>query len=107
MAGKGAASIAPCKGFVFGNTAEPIQKTSASAHTHAWKLYLRGVKNEDLRPLVARVIFKLHESFQQPVRSALVWPRSAAVLIFADIAIEEPPYEVKESGWGEFEVRCS
>ncbi len=63
----------PLKAFVYGNTAEPIPKTAGSAHTHAWKLYLRGARGEDLRPLVARVVFKLHESFAQPIRSAAAW----------------------------------
>ncbi len=31
---------------------------------------------------------------------ALTHPRD-----ISDTAVEEPPYEVKESGWGEFEVR--
>ncbi len=62
-------SSASSKAVVFGNTADPLVKTAGSAHTHVWRVYLRGARGEDLRPLVARVVFKLHESFQQPVRS--------------------------------------
>jgi YEATS family len=48
---------------------------------------VRGAQNEDLSVYVKRVIFTLHPSFEQSVR-----------------ILETPPYEVTESGWGEFEV---
>ncbi|KAJ3035281.1 NuA4 histone H4 acetyltransferase complex and the SWR1 complex subunit [Rhizophlyctis rosea] len=37
--------------------------------------------------MVRRVVFKLHESFASPVRT-----------------VETPPFEVTETGWGEFEI---
>ena len=41
----------------------------------------------DMGPTCSQVIFELHPSFQVPVRT-----------------LEQQPFEVTESGWGEFEV---
>lgn len=71
----------PFKSIVYGNTAEQLPKTATSSHTHAWRLYVRGANNEDLRPLVARVVFKLHESFQQPTRGLVFSGASSAVCL--------------------------
>lgn len=43
--------------------------------------------NEDLSTYVKKVHFKLHESYANPNR-----------------ILTKPPYEVTETGWGEFEV---
>ena len=50
--------------------------------------YLRGPNNEDLSSCISKVVFQLHPSFTQPVREIL-----------------EPPFEVTERGWGEFEAQ--
>jgi YEATS domain-containing protein 4 len=55
-------------GIVYGNVATPLARTAGSAHTHAWRLFLRGARGSDLTPLLARVVFKLHESFPSPSR---------------------------------------
>ena len=46
--------------------------------------------NEDLSPLVKKVVFQLHHSFQEPVREIL-----------------QQPFELTETGWGEFEITAT
>ena len=45
------------------------------------------MENEDLTYCIKKVVFNLHPSFTNPQR-----------------VFEEPPFEVSETGWGEFEV---
>jgi len=73
--------------IVFGSTAVHLGKKSGDTATHRWKLYIRGPKNEDLSCFVEKVAFTLHPSFPEPVRE-----------------ISSPPFEVSETGWGEFEA---
>ena len=54
--------------------------------THEWTLFIRGPNGEDLSVFVEKVVFQLHPSFPMPVR-----------------VVHEPPFEVTETGWGEFE----
>lgn len=55
--------------------------------THKWTTYVRSATNEDLSVLIKKVVFQLHPSFEKPTRTA-------------DVA----PFELSESGWGEFEI---
>ena len=55
--------------------------------SHKWTIYVRGATNEDLSVVVKRVVFQLHSSFNNPTR-----------------VVETPPFELSESGWGEFEI---
>mmetsp|Transcript_12786 Transcript_12786/g.17890 ORF Transcript_12786/g.17890 Transcript_12786/m.17890 type:complete len:254 (-) Transcript_12786:166-927(-) len=78
------------KPFVYGSAAFAIKKDETKPddqHTHKWTVYLRGLENEDLSTFIQRVDFRLHESFTDHVRG-----------------IEKPPYEVTETGWGEFSI---
>jgi len=75
------------KPIVYGNFAFPFAQPNEHGHTHQWTVFVRGAQNEDLSVYVKRVIFTLHPSFEQPIRT-----------------LDAPPYEVTESGWGEFEV---
>lgn len=63
------------------------KKREEDGHTHQWKVYLKPYYNEDMSAYVKKVHFKLHESYANPNR-----------------IITKPPYEVTETGWGEFEV---
>lgn len=56
-------------------------------HTHQWTIFLRDPNGEDLSKIIKKVIFKLHDTYPNPAR-----------------AIESPPFEVTETGWGEFEI---
>lgn len=49
--------------------------------------FCSGVNNEDISYWLRRVQFKLHDTYANSVRM-----------------IETPPYEVEETGWGEFEI---
>lgn len=79
--------------ILYGNSArrlEPQEKTEKTPpdHTHQWTVFLKPVLNNvDLTPLIKKVTFKLHETYENPVRS-----------------VEYPPYQVTETGWGEFEI---
>ncbi|EGV62070.1 NuA4 histone H4 acetyltransferase complex and the SWR1 complex subunit [Yamadazyma tenuis] len=79
--------------ILYGNNAVKLADEKRTAltppdHTHEWTVFLKPVLDDiDLTPLIKRVTFKLHETYDNPVRS-----------------IEHPPYQVTETGWGEFEI---
>lgn len=79
--------------ILYGNSAVkllPEKRTERTPvdHTHEWTVFFKPVlENMDLTPLIKKVTFKLHETYENPVRS-----------------VEHPPYQVTETGWGEFEV---
>lgn len=69
-------------------TPEMRKPNTPPDHTHLWTVFFRPVlDNVDLTPLIKKVTFKLHETYENSVRS-----------------VESPPYEVTETGWGEFEI---
>eukprot|EP00550_Attheya_septentrionalis_P009152 CAMPEP_0198286738 /NCGR_PEP_ID=MMETSP1449-20131203/5721_1 /TAXON_ID=420275 /ORGANISM="Attheya septentrionalis, Strain CCMP2084" /LENGTH=278 /DNA_ID=CAMNT_0043984523 /DNA_START=164 /DNA_END=997 /DNA_ORIENTATION=- len=76
-----------CFPIVYGSVAYFLGKKADEYHTHQWTLYVRGPNNEDLSVAIRKVVFQLHPSFPQPVRE-----------------LTQPPYELTEKGWGEFEV---
>lgn len=51
-------------------------------------MFVKGVNDEDISYWLKKVQFKLHETYAQSLRS-----------------VEQPPYEVTETGWGEFEIQ--
>lgn len=78
--------------FVYGTEAIPFDpehrpKDAPPDHTHRWKVFVRGVNNEDISYWLRKVQFKLHDTYANSVRM-----------------IESPPFEVEETGWGEFEI---
>ena len=76
------------KPIIIGNIARYFgKKRDEDGHTHEWTCFLRPFKSEDLSVFVKKVHFKLHESYVNPVR-----------------VLSRPPYEVSETGWGEFEI---
>ena len=77
--------------IVYGSIAFYLGKKADELQTHEWTLFLRGPNQADdhLNNLViSKVVFQLHPSFAQPTRE-----------------LTEPPYEVTERGWGEFEAQ--
>jgi len=77
--------------IVYGSIAFFLGKKADELQTHEWTLFLRGPNQHDdhLNGLViSKVVFQLHPSFAQPTRE-----------------LTEPPYEVTERGWGEFEAQ--
>ncbi|CAG0904904.1 unnamed protein product [Cyprideis torosa] len=76
------------KKIVFGNVAYPFgKKRDEDGHTHQWTVYVKPLFNEDLSVWVKKVHFKLHDSYSYQNR-----------------IVTKPPYEVTETGWGEFEI---
>jgi len=75
------------KAVVYGSMAWLLPEKNAAGHTHAWVVYVRSATNEDMSYFVKKVIITLHSSFETPRR-----------------VLEMPPYEVQETGWGEFEI---
>lgn len=71
----------------FGSIAWPLGKEATQTATHRWMLFVRGEQNEPL-PFVRQVEFHLHESFPDPVR-----------------VVTQQPFEIHDSGWGEFQVK--
>jgi len=74
------------KPIVYGNIARALPE-AVKNHTHEWTVYLRPYKNEAMT-YVKKITFKLHESYGAE----------------AERTCTSPPYEIKETGWGEFEV---
>jgi len=85
---QGKKNVSLCLPIVYGSIAFYLGKKADEYATHTWTLYVRGpTGEEDLSPAISKVVFQLHPSFPQPIRE-----------------ITEPPYEVTEKGWGEFEA---
>lgn len=76
------------KPVVFGNVARYFgKKREEDGHTHQWTVYVKPYNNEDMSAYIKKVTFKLHESYANQNRVVL-----------------KPPYEITETGWGEFEI---
>ncbi|PVD36991.1 hypothetical protein C0Q70_03984 [Pomacea canaliculata] len=76
------------KPIIYGNIARYFgKKREEDGHTHQWTVYLKPYRNEDMSAYVKKVHFKLHDSYPNPNR-----------------VVVKPPYEVTETGWGEFEI---
>ncbi|KAL4182400.1 hypothetical protein AMTRI_Chr11g149820 [Amborella trichopoda] len=73
--------------IVYGTISFWLGKKANEYNSHKWTVYIRGATNEDLSVAIKRVVFQLHPSFNNPIRS-----------------VESPPFELSESGWGEFEI---
>lgn len=75
---------------VIGNIATLLghRKDPASDHTHEWTVSVKGINNEDISYFVKKVAFKLHDSYANSTRT-----------------IDFPPFEVTETGWGEFDIQ--
>merc|ERR1719499_2337651 len=67
--------------IVIGSIAQRLTKPRKQ-RTHSWRIYVRGLKNEDLGYFIKSVIFRIHEDFSNPRREIL-----------------EAPFEVCETGW--------
>ncbi|VDP15496.1 unnamed protein product, partial [Soboliphyme baturini] len=81
------------KPIIYGSTATFFgKKREEDNRTHSWSLYVRPYYKEDMSLYVRKVVFKLHESYTNPTRSKLI------------LIVLEPPYEIHETGWGEFEA---
>lgn len=77
------------KPIVYGNVSRYLgKKREEDGRTHVWTAFLRPFDpNDDISLYVKRVQFKLHESYSNPIRT-----------------VTKPPFEVTETGWGEFDI---
>ncbi|KAL5713511.1 Transcription initiation factor TFIID subunit 14b [Ranunculus cassubicifolius] len=76
--------------IVYGTISFWLGKKASEYNSHKWTVYVRSATNDDLSVVVKRVVFQLHPSFNNPTR-----------------VVESPPFELSESGWGEFEIAIS
>lgn len=77
------------KPIIYGNISQHFgKKRESDGHTHDWTVYVKPFENEDMSSYVKKVQFRLHESYPN-----------------ANRIVSKPPYEVSETGWGEFEVQ--
>ena len=78
--------------IIYGNSSLYFPSARATdKHTHKWTVYLRPYyKNDPIlsKHMVKKVVFKLHDSYPNNTRTFT----------------EGPPYEVTETGWGEFDI---
>jgi len=88
--------------IIYGNIAvvlTPEEKAKAPPdHTHRWTVAVRSAASapnsdivggaDDLSYFIKRVTFKLHDTYPNPTRN-----------------IDKPPFEVIETGWGEFDIQ--
>lgn len=91
MSTKRTKGVSLSRPILYGNEAVRLtvaeSSTAPSGHTHRWKVFVRGINDEDISWMVKRVTFKLHSSFAN-----------------ANRVVESAPFEVEETGWGEFEI---
>lgn len=78
------------KSIVYGSVAFWLGKKSEQNLTHKWCVYVRGINNEDISYFVKEVVFTLHATFENNVRSVTKWP-----------------FELYASGWGEFDIKIT
>merc|ERR1739848_757626 len=76
-----------CLPICVGTVSFWLGKKADEYHSHKWTVYVRSPVNEDLSPVVKKVVFHLHHSFAEPVRE-----------------VQQQPFELTETGWGEFEI---
>lgn len=86
-------NISISKPILYGNWAEkvseknPLPAGAPPDHTHLWTLFVKDATGNDISQYVKKVVFKLHETYPNSTRT-----------------LEEPPFQITETGWGEFEV---
>ena len=76
------------KPFVYGSIAMFLGRKGQQNYSYKWCVYVRGVHNENISNFIKEVQFTLHDSFENKVRVIPKWP-----------------FELYETGWGEFEIK--
>lgn len=112
--------------FVYGTTARlfdektnPKPPGTPDDHTHSWTVFIKGIDDIDITYWLRRVQFKLHESIPNHVRStsltsshpfSVIPPSHRTKLtkslprIIVVEGIKGQPFQIHETGWGEFEI---
>lgn len=78
-----AASVKVC--FELGHRAKIREVPTEEGHTHDWMVYVKGFEGISLGYFVEKVVFHLHDTYEQPKR-----------------VVKQPPYKVEESGFAGF-----
>ncbi|KAL7296015.1 hypothetical protein TKK_0010570 [Trichogramma kaykai] len=73
--------------IVCGNSSIYRSKPTPAGYTHDWELYIKGQNNASIHNYIDKIVFHLHESFPNPVRT-----------------FNKPPYVIRESGYAGFEI---
>lgn len=84
-------NVSIARPIVYGNMARILELPPVDHpdHTHRWTVSVKGITDrDDVSYFIKKVAFKLHETYDTPTR-----------------IIESPPFEVTETGWGEFECQ--
>lgn len=76
------------KPFVYGSIAMFLGRKGQQSNSYKWCVYVRGVDNENISNFIKEVQFTLHDSFENKVRIKSQWP-----------------FELYETGWGEFDIK--
>lgn len=76
------------KPFVYGSIAMFLGRKGQQNNSYKWCVYVRGVNNENISNFIKEVQFTLHDSFENKVRIKNQWP-----------------FELYETGWGEFDIK--
>lgn len=84
-------TISVSRPIIYGNTAKKMvgnkPPNAPAEHTHLWTIFVRDPRGEDISHYIKKVVFKLHETYPNHTR-----------------VVEAPPFELTETGWGEFDV---
>lgn len=70
-----------------GHRSAPLKSKSPNGYTHKWTVFVRGVNDSNIEYCVQKVVFQLHESFDNPLRH-----------------ISTAPFEITETGYAGFEI---
>ena len=96
------------KPFLFGTISTFVGK-KADEQKYNWTVYIRGMDREDLSYFIRKVTFLLHDSFEPPLRGRNIENRYNYIGVNMvnerkNAVCEMAPFEVHESGWGEFSI---
>jgi YEATS domain-containing protein 4 len=87
--------------FVVGSVAWWQGPEAESTKTHKWTVFLRALDpEEDMGFYIDKVVFVLHESFEQSVRG-IPFLKSSWLI---SLEVLQAPFQVSEVGWGEFSI---
>ncbi|GAA6052344.1 hypothetical protein JCM3770_007262 [Rhodotorula araucariae] len=96
--------VTVARSIIYGNSTVLLteEERAGTDHTHRWTVGVRSAAAapfpnphpsqqiggaDDLSYMIKKVTFKLYETYKNPLRT-----------------IEQPPFEVTETGWGEFDI---
>lgn len=76
--------------IIRGTISFSLGKKADETATHKWCVFVRGNNNEDLSCYIKEVVFTLHNTFPDYIRT-----------------VNKAPFELYELGWGEFDIKIT